>query len=389
MMPSSRLVRYSIIALALLAVLPVLRFSAQKLSKAIESDPQISPPSLQIQRQAVQVVDDVLPDAELGYVLPPNLDQTIESIDFTSKRTTDSRGFPNPGPWPAQADMVFLGDSLLVGAGVGVSNGFVALLDAALEDRTILNLGNPGAGPERQLRIFQRYGVEVAPQLVVACLYLASDIEGDQQFRAWLADAQGMEYNRFRLSFARRQQARSGPDLMRHFEYNPLFLWLQSVVEPRLWGDSRFAHRLKMPDGNELFFGRDKVRFARQAYSGDEKIFLEFLAPLERLRELAATYGTTLAVVLIPSKEELFAVDPGSQSSGAAAIVRSQLRKLDIPVLDLYPILVERAAETTPYFTSDIHLNSYGNQVVADALLQWQEIRNLPTGSQSAVADIP
>ena len=192
-MPRSSLVRYSIYALALVVSLVLLRIAARQLSEAIENDPQISPPSLQIQRQAVQVVDDVLPDAELGYVLPPNLDQTIESIDFTSKRTTDSRGFPNPGPWPAQADMVFLGDSLLVGAGVGVSNGFVALLDAALEDRTILNLGNPGAGPERQLRIFQRHGIEVAPRLVVAGLYLASDIEGDQQFRAWLADSQGME----------------------------------------------------------------------------------------------------------------------------------------------------------------------------------------------------
>lgn len=389
MMPSSRLVRYSIIALALLALLLVLRLSAQKLGKAIESDPRISPPSLQIQRQAVQVVDDVLPDAELGYVLPPNLDQTIESIDFTSKRITDSRGFPNPGPWPAHADMVFLGDSLLVGAGVGVNNGFVALLDAALEDRTILNLGNPGAGPERQLRIFQRYGVEVAPQLVVACLYLASDIEGDQQFRAWLADPQGMEYNRFRLSFARRQDARSGNNFIRRLEYNPLFLWLQSVVEPRLWGDSRFVHRLRMPDGHELFFGRDKVRFARQAYSGDEKLFLELSGAIGKLRKSAVTHGATLGVVLIPSKEELFAVDPGSQSSGAAAIVKSQLLKLDIPVLDLYPILAERAATKTPYFTSDIHLNAYGNRVVADALLQWEEIRNLPTGSQSAVVDTP
>ena len=144
-----------------------------------------------------------------------------------------------------------------------------------------------------------------------------------------------------------------------------------------------------MPDGNELFFGRDKVRFARQTYSGDAKIFVEFLAPLERLQKLAATYGATLAVVLIPSKEELFAVDPGRQSSGAAAIVKSQLRKLDIPVLDLYPILVERAATKTPYFTSDIHLNAYGNEVVADALLQWQEIRNLPTGSQDADAIPP
>ncbi|MBK6581495.1 MAG: hypothetical protein IPG20_01110 [Gammaproteobacteria bacterium] len=388
-MPRSSLVRYSIYALALVVSLVLLRIAARQLSEAIENDPQISPPSLQIQRQAVQVVDDVLPDAELGYVLPPNLDQTIESIDFTSKRTTDSRGFPNPGPWPAQADMVFLGDSLLVGAGVGVSNGFVALLDAALEDRTILNLGNPGAGPERQIRIFQRFGVEVAPRLVVAGLYLASDIEGDQQFRAWLADSQGMEYNRFRLSFARRQGARSGNNFMRRLEYNPLFLWLQSVVEPRLWGDSRFAHRLKMPDGNELFFGRDKVRFARQAYSGDEKIFLELSGAIERLRESVVAHGATLGVVLIPSKEELFAVDPGGQSSGAAAIVKSQLRKLDIPVLDLYPILVERAATKTPYFTSDIHLNAYGNEVVADALLQWQEIRNLPTGSQEADAIPP
>ena len=51
-----------------------------------------------------------------------------------------------------------------------------------------------------------------------------------------------MEYNRFRLSFDRRQDARSGRNFMRRFQYNPLFLWLQSMVEPRLWGESRFVH---------------------------------------------------------------------------------------------------------------------------------------------------
>ena len=145
-----------------------------------------------------------------------------------------------------------------------------------------------------------------------------------------------------------------------------------------------------MPDGNELFFQRDMVRFAQQTYSGDEKPLLECLGQQSRdLRKLAITNGATLAVVLIPSKEELFAVDQGSQANGAAAIVQRQLRKLDIPVLDLYPILAEHAASRTPYFTRDIHLNAYGNQVVADALLQWPEIRNLPTGSQSAIADSP
>ncbi|MBK7167694.1 MAG: hypothetical protein IPH83_00085 [Gammaproteobacteria bacterium] len=96
MMPRSGLVRYSIIALAFIALLLLLRVSVQQLSKAIESDPRMTPPSLQIQRQSVQVADDVLPDAELGYVLPANLDQTIESLDFTIKRRTDSRGFRIP-----------------------------------------------------------------------------------------------------------------------------------------------------------------------------------------------------------------------------------------------------------------------------------------------------
>ena len=219
--------------------------------------------------------------------------------------------------------------------------------------------------------------------------YLASDIEGDEQFRAWLADSEGMEYNRFRLSFDRRQDARSGRNFMRRFQYNPLFAWLQSMVEPHLWGESRIMHRRLMPDGNELFFQRDMVRFAQQIYSGDEKPLLDVSAAVESLQKLAITNGAKLAVVLIPSKEELFAVDQGSQGSGAAAIVQQQLRKLDIPVLDLYPILRKHAASRTPYFTRDIHLNAYGNQVVADALLQWPEIRNLPTGSQSAIVDVP
>ena len=162
--------RLIILATALLATMAVTLLGAKYFAAWMTADPNRSPPVVQIRIQAklllAQRKDNVIPDANVGFVLPPNLDQQVQTLDFEFRRVTDENGFVNPGEWPDRTDTVFLGDSLIMAEGVGLENGFVALIDEALADRAVLNLGTPGAGLERQYRIFEKFAADLRPRLV-------------------------------------------------------------------------------------------------------------------------------------------------------------------------------------------------------------------------------
>jgi len=340
-------------------------------------DPVRSPPALQIRSQTIQlsapIKNIVVPDDEVGFILPPGLDQTVPTYDFTFRRVADSRGFPNASDWPKTADIVFLGDSLIMGEGVGVENGFVSLTDQALKEVSVVNLGNPGAGLERQYRIFRRFGADLVPSLIVSCLYLASDLKNDMHFSAWLTDPVGMTYNDFRLSYARRHARQSRNSLLSRIQGRPIYYWAQSVVEPRLGGDRKILHSLAMQDGSTLLFNRDAVKFAKRGFFADEPEFIRFSKSLTRLQSLADRRNAALVFILIPSKEEIFAEDVTVKPNSAAGIIKEELIRRQITFLDLYPILKEFAEKRTPYFPRDIHLNEDGNKMVAEVVSKWIE----------------
>ena len=68
------------------------------------------------------------PHPELGALIAPSLHHPIETLDFTYTLRTDHAGFTNPEPWPDHVDVAVLGDSLVVGPGVGIEGQFTTLL---------------------------------------------------------------------------------------------------------------------------------------------------------------------------------------------------------------------------------------------------------------------
>lgn len=368
--------RIVIWAVGLVVVLVSLRFAASGVEQWMRKDPHRMPPAWQIRLQARQLAQSVVADDEVGFVLPSNLAEQVVTGDFTFIRESDAHGFPNTGPRPDRADIVFLGDSLLLGEGVGVESGFVTRVDAMLADKTVVNLGNPGAGAERQYRIYRRFGVPLRPRLVIASLYLAADLENDKHFHAWLDDPQGMNYDSFRLSYRRRMEPPSQSNSSKRIERHPLLGWAQSYVEPLLWGKLRMPHRGRIGKA-EYFLERSKIESARRPAASVASELEALFGSLDQLRALVEAGGQArMAVMLIPSKEELFAAPPGDD--GVLAAVRAQLESEDIPYLDLYPILRAREVEAATYFPRDIHLSHIGNEVVAEAFVEWQSA--LPAG---------
>ena len=68
---------------------------------------------------------------EVAYRMPASVEGRIQAgrIDFGCR--TDPYGFRNPSPWPAQANIVVLGDSLAFGFGVDDEHSWVAQLRPA------------------------------------------------------------------------------------------------------------------------------------------------------------------------------------------------------------------------------------------------------------------
>ena len=164
--------------------------------------PAVMPEQWQIEDLAIHYPFIVVPDADLGFSIPSRQRQTIRTRDYTFLEETDSRGFPNRDPWPSDPTLVLLGDSLLLGIGVGLDEGFAGRLARRRPDQRVLNLGLAGAGPERQLRVYNRHSRGWRPSLVISTVFLASDVENDQHFLAWLQSGRRMPYNEFRLRLA-------------------------------------------------------------------------------------------------------------------------------------------------------------------------------------------
>lgn len=362
----------------LVAGLLLVRFGVHRADVWLTGDPARLPPVLQIRRQAQQLAQQIapgrVPDPEVGALYAPNLARAIETDDFVFTFVTDRRGFPNASSLD-RADIVFLGDSLLVGYGVGIDRGFVQLVDDGLPDRTLINLSNGGAGPERQARIYRRHGASAGADLVVSCIYLASDFENDWHFREWLADPMGENYDEFRGSYQWRQDLRSWSLTKLLERRHPTYEWLRSVVEPRLWGGQRLAHAVDLADGR-LLLDRRNVMFAKAELSDNAPEIGRLTAAIDNLRSLARADGATFAVVLVPSKEEVYGVTAEATAKGPAAVVARRLRAMNVPVLDLIPALRTRGRERMTYYPRDIHLNEFGSMVVADEIVDW--IRDLP-----------
>jgi len=372
----------AILVVSLAALLLVVKYVGQQ----IKDDPDRAPPIVQIRNQAKKLIGQrrnaIVADSYVGYTLLPNVVQLVQTDDFDFRRITDARGFPNSGNWPDSADIVFLGDSLIMAEGVGLDNGLVGLVDRSFANKRIVNLGNPGAGLERQFRIYEKYGKDLNPRLVVAVFFVSSDLLNDTHFFDWLDAPEGLTYNEFRLSYSRRNNPRSDKSFLQRLQGHVLYHWAVSVVEPRLWGELAVEHRATMPDGAELLFNRETVMFAKTAFDGSEREFTNFRTSLNRLVASVDASDADLLVVLLPSKEELFAGDLAQRGDSAVAVATIELESREIHYLDLYPVLRDAASSRTPYFRRDPHLNDFGNRVVAEAIAQWLEANGSGAGPE-------
>jgi len=348
---------------------------------AFRTFPQIMLPQWELLRHDSQLDShglDSVPDADVGFLPRPNQTLRIRTDDFDYLLRMDRDGFANAEPRASAADVVVLGDSLVEGEGVDLEFGFPALLGQQLSGARIANLAVTAAGPERQYRIYRRFGRELSPRLVVAGLYLASDLENDETFNAWLREGQGSQYESFRRHGGIEPAAAKKRTTLRRWLQRESWLY-GNVVERlrRLSGRSRPPQEVyRFPGGEEVLFDSKALAFALNRGDGSTARVEAATRSVARLKGAVEDDGARLIVVLIPSKEELFASGVGPSGPPEVVELRRRLMEADVEVLDLYPSLRSAGQRAAPYFRRNIHLNRFGHQVVANEINSYLQARS-------------
>jgi hypothetical protein len=97
-------------------------------------------------------------------------------------------------------------------------------------------------------------------------------------------------------------------------------------------------------------------------------------------QDLVNSWGGNLLIVLIPTREEVYRsiTEPimGAENLAKLQSARETMlqvcQDLDLRCYDAYPVFAERAAnDEALYYEDDMHLNAYGNLVLAEALQAW------------------
>ncbi len=347
----------------IILILAVLTIGAVAGESLVRSVPALLPVERQVRLQAILSKDRIAPDPEIGFVRARGYRELVSTLDYTYLRETDKHGFPNRGEWPSRADMVILGDSLVMGEGTGLQDGFVELF-ARETSAAVVNLGVAGAGPERQRLIYTKYGESLRPRLVMSFLFLAADITNDEHFRAWKAQAPDADYNTYRLSYTARQDRRPSIHPGRLLARSRLLDVLSSLVA------SDSGEKARAGDGQEVYLDRRATAFLAHRPSETDERVRQFVDAVSGIQETVTRGGAQFLVVLIPSKEEVL-----GKTTALPEAIKPRLSGRGISFIDLQDPLVQASRTHSPYFKRDIHLNEFGNKVVARFLADWSKAR--------------
>jgi len=332
--------------------------------------PELMPVHKQIMENAVHSpFNRVVADPDVGFLEPPGLHRALQTSDYAVIHETDRNGFPNADPWPDPVSLVFLGDSFVVGYGVKLTASFPLLISERLHLSEV-NLGVAASGPERQLAVYRKFGMNLHPRHVFTWLYLTSDFDNDRHFVSWMNAGRPGNYDDYRLALARATNSRP-PSLVSYAEKSWVYGLCRNFVARLVPGPRGLPERYRFPDGSELLFGRSEIEFAMGKAEPNDAAIDQLMASLEKMRNVVVSSGSTLSVVLVPSKEELFAVPPAATVVNRVSRARERLEKAGFAVLDLYPA-IRRAGQThSPYFRIEGHFNEYGHRVVAENFVSW------------------
>jgi lysophospholipase L1-like esterase len=316
---------------------------------------------------------------QLGYLRDPEL----RYVPAASQKgwiddgfvTINSLGFRGPEPAVPKPSGRFriavIGDSLTLGWGVHDQETYAARLEQLLRrrfpgrDLDVVNLGIGGYNTRQEVTFLARYVPRLEPDLVLVGFY-ANDLpdalddegpagRGGTRIAAKNArPGQLMYINPTPTGWLDRQLRKSRAAFVAGRAYKRL----RGQSE---WGEAGFALEL------DLLAGRSSADLDRAW----QRVAAEF----ERLRALSHTAGFSVAIVVLPPREQVTGQAP-------SRVYQNRIGQIAAPlgfhVIDPLPALATRDAANDLFIPYDRnHPSAEGHRLIAEAILRYVEERKL------------
>jgi lysophospholipase L1-like esterase len=310
------------------------------------------------------------PHRYIGFV--PRPAGFAPDVDATGASAEAIWGQRNRAPWPDRADVVAVGDSFTYSQTVGLDQAWTTLLDDALPNERVITLGTIGTAPQQYLRIFETYGAQSSPKLVLVGLFMGNDIEDASTFDRWWREARDEDYRYYRS-----RTSATGPRAWwRQFRQQT---YIGALLNDALRAPHYVRHDDRFLDGMTIELpSKERVQIIPRSVARSVAIatpgkpgFDTAIASMVQLKALAAQHGAACLVLLFPSKEEVYGqfAERDLPDLDLATPTRNELTAQGIDYFDLGPILRERARNGLAlYHEIDGHPNARGYAVIAETL---------------------
>ncbi len=337
------------------------------------------------------------PSGRGSYRLKPDLRQRVRVGNLEVEIRTNRFGMP----WrevardraPGRLRVAFLGDSFTFGCWTpSVESSYVGVFDQHLRDTGVeaLNFGVGGYGPLDEELLLREEVLGFDPQVVVVGLFTGNDFRDaflglgkdriedgvavlDEQIVRLRVPAEFVGPGARRLTEADRLRYR---DPLEEFAIARRLVVLFDIGRPT---------PLAVSDDfvSYEFWSRDPLpAVGLQAVE-------ETWAAYSRMRDTLAARGTVLAIVAIPTRQQVYSLDergPGFDVRLPQSLLERRARAEGVPYLDLLPPLRAVAADDwrALYLAGDTHLGPHGHRVVGERVAGWFEeaVRpRLPAGA--------
>lgn len=355
--------------LGLLALILLAQFAALEAGLRWHGGSEASPAFQQLFMQDSRVGHRLRPGAEARYTTPEFSADIV--ISPQGVRDQDPVGPKQPG----ERRVVILGDSLVLSVQVQQPQTFAELLERRLNadaDGTtwrVINAGVQGYGPVDEWLFYKNVVAPLEPDLVLMMVFVGNDAVEAHDKESWIAadgrpqgqttEAAATHVRRLVRSSMVLQNVRMRWDLLKG-----------AVAGP---GTERPLTTYLADAPAEVTNG---LAVSRRAYG--------------LIAESAAARGATAGLVLMPARFQTDDADFGRLEAIVAAaggqLVRhaaterfaEALAPLQLPMLDLLPVLAAQPDRAGLFFQRNVHLTPRGHTVVAGALEDF--VRSLPAG---------
>lgn len=318
-----------------------------------------------------------VPDPIIGYRLQPGARTQFSTAEFETDIAINGTGVRDDeelGPkMPGTKRILVLGDSLVLAVQVPFEQTFTERMERQLNARLpqangvsyrVINGGVQGYGPVEELLLFRQLVGTVQPDIVLAMVFVGNDAEEALTSQP-------------KLSTERRYTEVLSESVVTKLRRTVRRSMVLQILRLRIVAaTSRFRVMSPAPEPPHQTYAANPAPRIAKGIELTRDI-------LQQLSEEAARAGARTGIVLMPARFQINDADFGRlreiveqaggdlQRDAATERFAAVLGQLQLPMLDLLPVLRQASPGPELFFEANVHLTRRGHEVVGDALARF------------------